>query len=187
MVATIKFSQFSAENLSNHNQYVGVGAGVNFIGNTVVTWTTITRPLTPYAGLIGYNSTIGEYEYYNDTIAAWVQLTSTTSIVFWNNVTASSAQMVETNGYVANNAGIVTLTLPVLCEFGTTIDVAGYGSGGWTIVFNAGQNLVFGKDVATTTTGSISSTNQYDQVELLCVVSNTTWVVRNVQGNLTVV
>lgn len=187
MVNTIKFSQFAEQNLNDANQYVGVGAGANFRGDTVVTWETATRPSMPYDGLLGFNTDLNQYEFYSDAIASWVQLTSTTNELIWNNVTASSAQMSESNGYVTNNAGIVTLTLPVLCSFGELISVCGYGSGGWEIVFNAGQNVVLGKTVATTTTGSLSSTNQYDQIELLCVVANTTFVARNVQGNITVV
>jgi len=187
MVDTIKFSQFAAENLNNANKYVGVGAGANFIGPTVIVWTTATRPNMPYEGLLGFNSDLDQYEFYSDALAAWVQLASTTTDFIWNSVAGTSQQMEESNGYVPQNVGITTFTLPPISSFGQLISICGYGAGGWTIVFNAGQNLVFGKDVATTTTGSLSSTNQYDQVELLCVVPNLTWVVRNVQGNLTIV
>lgn len=185
---TIKFSGFAAQNLTySSNMAVGVGNGANYQGPAVITWSTATRPSAPYNGLLGLNTDLEEYEYWNGNTHLWVQLQSSTNNLIWNNVITTSASMMEGNGYVANNAGQVVLTLPSVCAFGQLVSVCGYGSGGWTIVFNAGQNLVFGKDIATTSSGSLTSSNQFDQVELLCVVANTTFIVRNVQGNLSIV
>ena len=105
----------------------------------------------------------------------------------WTDVTGTTQAMAAEAAYVANNAGLVTFTLPAAAGFGTEISVAGFGAGGWTIEQNSGQTINFG-NVATTTgvTGAISSTNRYDQIELLCVVANTTWIVLNSVGNLTV-
>src|SRR5690606_41586834 len=92
------------------------------------------------------------------------------------------------NGYRANNAGLVTLTLPVTAAVGTVIRVAGKGAGGWLIAQNAGQTIHFGVvDTSTGAGGSLASTLQYDSVELLCTVADTEWTVLSVIGNLTVV
>lgn len=112
-----------------------------------------------------------------------------TASVNWNNVTSGTQALSPEQGYVTNNgASLVTYTLPVLAAFGTVISVAGFSSGGWTIAQNALQSIVFG-NVSTTVGigGSLSSTNGGDQVDLLCVVANTTWVVRDTIGNLTYV
>lgn len=105
----------------------------------------------------------------------------------WNNITGTSQTMVADNGYVANNAGLVTLTLPTTAAFGTTLYIQGAGAGGWKIAQNTGQSINIGS-VSTTTgvTGYLSSTNRYDGVQLLCIVANTTWVVlTGPQGNIT--
>jgi hypothetical protein len=78
MVSTIKFSQFAVANLANTtNQLVGVSAptgGQNFQTPLTLSWTTAGRPSTPPNGLLGYNTDLGQYEYWNGS--AWVQLAS---------------------------------------------------------------------------------------------------------------
>lgn len=104
------------------------------------------------------------------------------------NVTGTTQVMVTNHAYMANNAALVTLTLPTTAAFGDTLIVTGLGAGGWKIAQNAGQSIQFGA-VGTTigVTGSLSSTNRYDSITLFCAVANTTWVATASQGNLTVV
>lgn len=105
----------------------------------------------------------------------------------WNEVTGTSASMAINSGYVANNAGLVTLTLPATAAFGSVIQVSGKGSGGWLIAQPAGVSINFGASVTTTgVTGSLASTLRYDTVELLCVTQDTQWVAQSSVGNLTV-
>ena len=105
----------------------------------------------------------------------------------WTNVTSTSATMVKQNGYQANNAGLVTLTMPsvVSSTFGDTIKVGGFGSGGWIVQCVATQLIHFG-DTATSAAGSLASTNRYDQLEIVCSSTTTEWFVRNSIGNLTI-
>ena len=106
----------------------------------------------------------------------------------WNEVTGTSASASINNGYLTNNAGLVTVTLPVTAAQFTVIAVAGLGAGGWLIAQNSGQSIIFGAGGATTAGagGSLASTNRYDTVYLLCVVANTTWLALNAIGNLTI-
>ncbi len=189
MVQTIKFSQFTDSDLNNvNNKLVGFGAGVNIKEPVRISWTTATRPISPYDGLLGYNTDTKDYEYWDAGLIAWVSLvTSNIPLPLeWNLISTTSATMDPANGYVTNNAGQVVLTLPPVIAFGQSLGICGLGSGGWQIAFNTGQNVVLGNVVATTTTGTLSSTNQFDQLELLCVVANTTFIVRNVLGNITI-
>jgi hypothetical protein len=106
----------------------------------------------------------------------------------WNEETGTSATMAVDNGYVANNAALVTLTLPATAAFGTKIRVAGKGDGGWAIAQNAGQTIIWDEAASTTTGvgGSLASTDDYDAVELLCITADTDWVVLSSKGNITV-
>ena len=106
----------------------------------------------------------------------------------WNDVTGTSTTMVKANGYMANNAALVTLTMPSVASstFGDTIKVGGFGAGGWLIQCVATQLIHFGS-TATSAAGSIASTNQYDQIELVASPTTNEWVVRYAVGNLTVV
>jgi hypothetical protein len=106
----------------------------------------------------------------------------------WTDVTGTSASMAVQNGYIADNAGLVTLTLPATAAIGSIVAVQGKGAGGWTIVLNSGQTIHMGSATTTTTTGSLSSTNQYNSIMLVCITANTTWAAFvGAQGNITVV
>lgn len=117
-----------------------------------------------------------------------ITINSTGGGLSWIVTSTTSASMTINTGYTANNASLVTLTLPVSSSVGDTIVVTGLGSGGWSIAQNSGQTIHVGS-LSTTTGigGSITSTNQYDSITITCVVDNTTWVTRSSIGNLIVV
>lgn len=97
--------------------------------------------------------------------------------ITWANVTGTSQAMAINTGYIANNAGLVTMTLPSTAAVGTVLAVAGNGAGGWSIAQNASQNIQIGNVSSTVGTGgSVASTNRYDSLNLVCTVANTTWV-----------
>jgi Repeat of unknown function (DUF5907) len=102
-------------------------------------------------------------------------------------VTGTSQSMAVNNSYIANNSGLVTLTLPSAAAVGSVINVGGLGAGGWQIAQNAGQTINFGGNPTTAGTGGyIASNNQYDNITLQCVVANTTFVVQASLGTLTI-
>jgi len=98
--------------------------------------------------------------------------------ISWTNVTGTTQAGAANSGYVSNNAALVTITLPTTAAFGTTFSIIGAGAGGWKIAQNAGQNVQVGNVSSTAgVTGSVASTNQFDSINLLCTVANTTWTV----------
>lgn len=104
----------------------------------------------------------------------------------WSEVTGTSQAMAISNGYIANNAGLVTLTLPAVAALGSVVRVAGKGTGLWSIAQNSGQTIHFGSVNTTTGVGgSLAAILRYDCVELLCTTANTDWTVLSVIGNLT--
>lgn len=108
----------------------------------------------------------------------------------WNNIVAVGAAMLAENGYVADAVGLLTFTLPTNSALGDTIKLMGKGSGGWTITYGANQNIIYGKATTTTTTGSLSSTNANDCVELICSTASGTqpiFTVFSSIGNLSIV
>ena len=106
----------------------------------------------------------------------------------WNDVTSGTQTLSVNEGYVTDNgASLVTYTLPTLAAFGSIIEIAGKSAGGWTINYGTGQVIHFGNETTTVTTGSLSSSNLYDYVKLLCITANTTWSVIGGIGNLTLV
>lgn len=121
--------------------------------------------------------------------AGSITISGTGSGIGWTEVTGTTQAMAADSAYVANNAGLVTLTLPATAAFGTAIVVLGKGAGGWSIAQNAGQTIHVGSMASTVGVGgSVSSTNQWDSISLICVTANTTWSIYGApQGNLTIV
>lgn len=108
--------------------------------------------------------------------------------ITWNEETGTSATMAVDNGYIANNAALVTLTLPDTAAVGSVVRVTGKGAGGWKIAQNASEIIHFGTtDTTTGVGGSLASTETYDAVELVCIVADTEWVVLSSLGNITIV
>jgi trimeric autotransporter adhesin len=107
----------------------------------------------------------------------------------WTVVTASSATMATNNGYIANNAGMCTLTLPATAVVGSIIEVTGINNAtGWRIAQNSGQVIHFGtKDTTMGAGGSLTSTAIRDSVRLVCVIADTDFNVLSSVGNITVV
>lgn len=96
--------------------------------------------------------------------------------------------MAVNNGYIANNGATVQLTLPAVAVIGDMIRVTGKGAGGWQIQQNAGQTIYFASQATTTGAGgSLSSTDDRDSIELVCVTANNDWNVLSSIGNITVV
>jgi hypothetical protein len=120
--------------------------------------------------------------------AGSITISGTGGGLTWTDVTGTTQAMAINNGYTANNAGTVTLTLPSTAAYGSIMAVVGKGAGGWSIAQNSGQTINFGASTTTSGTGgSLSSTKQYDVVFILCTVANTTFTVYSSIGNLTVV
>lgn len=116
-----------------------------------------------------------------------LQNTIAADAIPWIDVSATTQAMLVWGKYVANNAALVTLSLPSVADFGTEIEVKGMGNGGWIITQAIGQQINYG--VSTTTlgvSGSLASSQIRDAVRLVCVVANTVWDVVSSQGNLNV-
>jgi hypothetical protein len=107
----------------------------------------------------------------------------------WTEVMGSLQAMLPNNGYIANNASLVNLALPLTSIVGDQLAIVGKGTGLFGISQAAGQTLHLGASSTTVGTGGATvSTNQFDSIYLVCTVANTTWTtLGGVQGNFTIV
>ena len=106
----------------------------------------------------------------------------------WNEVTGASQNMASFNGYIANRGTLVSLALPTVSAEGDEIAVVGKGAGGWSITQGASQQVNIGASASRLgATGTVSSSNQFDSIYLVCTVANTIWTsLGGPQGNLTI-
>ena len=148
---------------------MGTGATANQLGTAV---------LTPGSGI---SITPG---------ANTITIASTGGGFVWHDVTGGSATLAAQNGYIADAGGLTTFTMPTNNAFGDTIKIVGKGSGGWTVIYGAGQSIIYGPLTSTTTTGNIASTTATDCIELVCTTASATapiFTINNGVGNITVV
>lgn len=103
----------------------------------------------------------------------------------WNDVSGTTQAAAVNQGYIISNASQTTVTLPATSAEGSTFAIAGKGAAGWILQANTGQVIHYGSS-PTSSAGSLTSTNQWDSVTIVCVTANTTFSVIASQGVLTI-
>jgi len=174
---TYKYNPFSGE----LDLVLGPGEG-----NAATDFATDSGTANPTAG--GVITISGGTGISTSGSGSTVTIASTSGAFTWNEETGTSANLAAGNGYIANNAGVVTFTLPASASIGDTFIVTGKGAGGWAIAQNAGQTINIGSSSTTTGAGgSLASTAQFDTVEIVCITANNDFNVIDLVGNITVV
>ncbi len=84
----------------------------------------------------------------------------------------TSKTAVINTGYVIQNASQTTVTLPAVAPVGAVVAIQGNGAAGWVLAPGAGQTIKVGQSSAST---SVTSTGNYDAIQVVCVLANTTW------------
>lgn len=102
-------------------------------------------------------------------------------------VTGTSQSASVNTKYIANNAALVTITLPTTVAQGQQILIRGKGAGGWRLSQNSGQTIHGASDSTTGTGGYIASQSRYDTVALECITANTDFIIISNRGTLTIV
>lgn len=103
----------------------------------------------------------------------------------WNNVSGTTQAAAVNNGYIISNAAQTTVTIPATAAVGSVFAIAGKGAAGWIMQMNTGQIVHVGSS-ASSSAGTVTSTNLYDSISIVCVTANTTFVAYAGWGNLTV-
>jgi len=102
--------------------------------------------------------------------------------------TGTSATLAANTAYFANNASLVTYTLPTTATVGTQFKIYYQGAGNFSIAQNSGQNIICGTETTTTGTGgSLTGLDAGTVLTLTCQVANTTFIAEANQGNFNAV
>jgi hypothetical protein len=99
----------------------------------------------------------------------------------WTEVTGTSTSASAHNGYITNNAALVTVTLPTPAV-GAVVEIVGLGAGGWRAQCASGHTIRMGTTVSAST-GYAQSTNQYDCIQIIGV-STTAWLIKSAVGTI---
>ncbi len=108
----------------------------------------------------------------------------------WANTTVN-ASIVAESGYIANKAGLLTMTLPASPALGDEFAITNINTAvGFRIAQNALQQMRMGTSTTTIgITGYLEATALGDTLTCVCTVAGTSarWVVISSMGNITVV
>lgn len=103
----------------------------------------------------------------------------------WTEVTDASVNAAVGNGYILNNAGLLTVNLPATFAVGDEIRFCGKGAGLYVLDAPAGDTIHFGNQ-NTSSGGTVTATNRYDTIHILGTVADTEWTVLTSVGNFTI-
>jgi len=122
-----------------------------------------------------------------DSTTGQLGVGSNSSITNWVDVTGTSDAMEVGTGYVANNASLVTLTLPSSSIIGDTFKVITKGAGFVKIAQNASQTIqIAGSTTTSGTGGSLTATAIGDTLEIVSTADDEFYVTSSI-GSWTVV
>lgn len=153
-------------------------------GTVATTYTCDSGSATPSSGNLNI---VGDTGLSTSGSGSTVTVSGHSAGVYeWVNVTGTSDSMEAGKGYMANNAGLVTLTLPSTAAQGTVTRVAGVGAGGWIIDQGSGQSINYLGTSTTVTSGTLAGDEVNACIELLCIVADTTWLALSSTGNFTI-
>lgn len=115
-----------------------------------------------------------------------------TSPITWIDVTTSPITMAPNTGYVDHFNGNTQYILPTTAAFGTVLFiVSGQNAGSgelWTIVQNAGQQVMIGADSTTLgPAGSVNAQSVGASLYLVNSVANLRWLAISIYGNVATV
>lgn len=133
---------------------IPIGNGTNYVAASITAGSGIS--ITPGAGTL--------------SIAATGASGALTYVAIAGTIQAAAVN----TGYVNQNAGLTTITLPLTAPLGSIVAVQGLGDAGWSLVANTGQTIQVGQ-TATSTAGSVSSAGNFDSIQVICIVADTTW------------
>ena len=115
-----------------------------------------------------------------------IQISTSGGGLPWIGVSGTTQACDVNHGYITQNAGLTTYTLPAIAAIGDTVRIQGLGAGGWVLTANTGQTIQVGSS-ATSSGGTVASTNRYDCIEVVCIVADTTWAMTpNVSAGFTI-
>src|SRR3990167_9438920 len=100
----------------------------------------------------------------------------------WTEVAINTSMAVNT-GYILNDGASHDLLLPSTAVAGDTVKIIRKGAGGCVITQGASQVIHFNTSATTVgAAGTLTSSNQWDAITIVCVTANTTWVVMESSG-----
>jgi hypothetical protein len=106
--------------------------------------------------------------------------------------TTVNASITTGSGYIADKAGLLTMTLPASPTLGHFFEIINNNTAvGWRIAQNAGQQMRIGTSTTTVGVGGyLEATQLGDAIRMICTVggASAVWTVcPGTQGNITVV
>jgi hypothetical protein len=136
------------------NGQIPIGNGTNYVAASITAGSGIT--ITPGSGTLS------------------IATTGSSGALSYLPIAGTTQTAAVNTGYINQNAAATTVTLPVTAPLGSIVAIQGLGAGGWILTAGAGQTIQVGQ-TATSTGGTVTSAGNFDAIQVICIVANTTW------------
>ncbi len=163
-----------------------VAQGDLLYGTNATTWARLTKDTNATRYLSntgGSNNPAWAQIDLSNGVTGTLPVANGGSSAVWSAASGTTQAAAVNNGYITTNASQCVITLPATAAVGSTVAAAGQGAGGWKITANTGQTIKYLGNT-TTSAGSIVPANQYDTIQVICLVANTTWSVLHTTSTL---
>jgi len=105
----------------------------------------------------------------------------------WSVITDATKTIVVNEAYIGNHAAGIDFSLPATAAVGSIFKITGIGAGLTTISQAANQYInVVGSTTTVGAGGSLVATEQFDSIEIVCVVADNGFNVLSMTGNWTI-
>lgn len=120
------------------------------------------------------------------TVAGGLPSWSSAALITWVEETGATRNLTINQGVVGNRGTAQTFTLPATAAQFSEIRIVQIGAGAITIDWTTSQQVRFGNQLATTTTGTLVSTDVGSTLYLLCTTADNIWTVVSSTGSWTI-
>lgn len=126
---------------------------------------------------------VSQYNPLDFNVAAGVVSSNHNPTINWQFNAASPTAVPINTAWLAHLPGLNVFNLPAIAPLGTVVYIQG-APGQWTLNCAAGQAIAIDVGHTSTVGGSVSSTNLFDGIQLVCYFPNILWLATSVKGNV---
>jgi len=178
-------NQLNVDATDPQNPILSLSSTVNLPGTFNIQSTTAINAILDEDNMVSNSATAVPTQ---QSVKAYVDTAVGGGSLTWSEQTGTTQAIAVQNGYILNNAALVTATLPATAAIGQIFELVGKGAGLFRLAQNALQTVHISGDSTTAGVGgSLTAVDRYASLQVICITANTNFVVKASAGNFTLV
>ena len=104
----------------------------------------------------------------------------------WTRDTLNPTALIASTGHISVSGSLLTYTLPATCAIGDEFSIVAATAAGFLIRAGSSQTIRFGNQI-TALEGSVTSTSIGNSVDIICINTNSEFLVKSSMGNFIII